>query len=96
MLRDDIEHCDITTGRSCGKHECSGLNLIRNDRISRAVELPDTRDADDVRSGAPDLGAHAVQEVGDINDMRLLCHVFHNRGALGHSCRHHHIDRCAD
>ena len=47
---------------------------------------------DHVCPGAPDIGSHAVQEVGNIYYMRLFCHIFHDGQSICHRCSHHDID----
>ena len=60
MLRNDILDCHITLCGCCCKHECTGLNLIRNHGIFCLVKLFHTADTDDIRSCALNIGSHAV------------------------------------
>ena len=72
MLWNYILNCDITTGSCCSEHKGSCLNLVRNDGILCAVKLLNTLDTDHICTSTFDIGSHAVQEVGNVNHMRLL------------------------
>ena len=41
----------------------------------------DASDLDDVGTGAADIGTHGVQEVGQVDDVRLFCGIFNDREA---------------
>ena len=69
----------ISLGRCCSKHKSTCFNLIRNDGIFCLVKALDATDLDHICTGAADICSHTVQEVGNIYDMGLFGHVFHNR-----------------
>ena len=92
MLGDDILNEHISPGGGRGTHEGAGLDLVRNHRIAGAVESLHAPDADGVGAGALDAGAHAVQEVGHIHDMRLLGHILDDGLSLCQSRRQHDVD----
>ena len=92
MLWNDIQYCHISFGRCCRKHKGSCFDLIRNYGIFCTVQTRNATDLDHVRSCTSDIGSHAVQEVRHVYDMRLFCHILHDRCSLSHRCRHHNID----
>ena len=81
-----------TTCSCCRKHECTGLDLVRNDRIIRPVQLLNALDADHIGARALDAGAHAVEEVGRVDNVRLLGGILNDRHTLCHDGCHHDID----
>ena len=60
MLRDHIFYGNITAGDRCGTHKCSGLDLIRDDRIVCSVKTSYTFDTDHIRTCAFNVCAHTV------------------------------------
>ena len=92
MLRNHVFHHDIALGGCCGKHKGSCLDLVRNDRVLRAMKLLHSADTDHIGSCTLDVGSHAVQEVCHINNMRLTGGVLDDRIALCHGSCHHNID----
>src|SRR5699024_6926853 len=56
----------------------------------------DAADLDDVRARALDVRAHGVQEVRQVDDMRLLGAVFHDGLALGEHRSEHDVHGRAD
>ena len=60
------------------------------------MESGHTIDADPVRTCASDISTHLVQELGNINNMRLLGCILDNCPAFCHGSGQHHIDRGAD
>ena len=96
MFRDHIFHGNVTLGRRCRQHKGACLDLIRNNRILCRMQLLHSNNPDHVRTGAADIGSHAVQEVGNVNHMRLLRRILDNCLALCHGRRHHNIDGCPD
>ncbi len=50
-------------------------------------------DPDGIGTGTLDVGAHGVEEVGKVNDVRLLGGVFDDGGALGQHRGHHNVHR---
>jgi hypothetical protein len=73
MFRDDIFNHDIASGRCCCKHKGSGFDLVRNNGILCPVKLLNTADTDHIGTGTFDIGTHAVQEVRNIDNVRLTC-----------------------
>ena len=60
------------------------------------MELLNALDADHIGARALDAGAHAVQEVGHVNDVRLLGRILDDRLSDCAGSRHHNVDRRAD
>ena len=79
MFRDNILNGNITTGCCSCEHKCSGFNLIRDDGIFSTVKFLNTFDTYNICTCTFDVGAHAVQEVRNINDMRLSCCILNDR-----------------
>ena len=61
----------------------AGLDAVGQHRMARAVQLGDAFHDDARGAGAGDFGAHLVETVGDIADLRLARGVFDHRGAAG-------------
>ena len=96
MLRNHILDRHITSGRRRRKHKGSRLDLIRNNRILRSMKATNTTDTDDIGSRALDICSHAVEEVCNIHNVRLLCRILKDCLTLCESRCHHDIDRCSD
>ena len=95
MLGNYIFNSNIALCHRCSEHERTSLNLVRNNRILRAVQLFHTLDTDNIRSCALDIRTHAVQKVCKVNDMRLFCRIFDNRLSFCHNGSHHNVNRRA-
>ncbi len=96
VLRDDVPDQDVALGGGGGDHIGAGLDLIRDDRVIRAVELLYAVDLDHVGAGAVDVRAEGVEKVREIDDMRFLRHIFEDRQALGFYGGEHDVDGRAD
>ena len=94
MLGDHVFDGHIPLGHCSCKHKGSCFDLIRNDRIFRAMQLGNTFDPDHICSRSLNGGAHTVQEIGHIHYMRLLCCIFNDRLSFRHSCCQHDINGC--
>ena len=81
--------------RCCSHHKRACLNLIRNNGIFRAMQLLHAFDTDHICTCALDIGTHAVQKIGKINDMRFLCRILDNGLTFCHHSSHHDIDGSA-
>ena len=91
VLRNDIFHQDLTASGGHGSHIGTGFDLVGNDGIRAAGQPLHSPDLDRIRTGAPDVGAHGVQEVGQINNVRLLGAIFDHRVPLGQNSGHHDV-----
>ena len=91
----DVVNHNIPMGSSRGDHECASLNLIRNDCIGAAVQLPPAENADYIRASALYGGAHHVEEVGHVYHMRLFCCIGDDRLPLCADGGEHDVDCCA-
>ena len=96
MLRRDVLDQNVSAGRRNGGHICSGLDLVRNDRIRDALQMLDAADLDDVGAGAADVRAHRVQEVREVDDVRLARRVLDDRQPLRLHGRQNDVHRRAD
>ena len=96
MLGNDIFNQHLSAGRRHGGHIGPRLNLIGNDRVSAAAPFVNALDLDCIRPRAAHIGPHGVQEIRQIDDMRLFRGVFNDRGSLRGRGGHHDIHRRAD
>ena len=60
MLGNHILHHHVAPGNRSGAHKGSRLDLVGNNGILRSVQPVYTADANGIRSGALDIGAHTV------------------------------------
>ena len=74
---------NIPTGSGYRRHIGSGLDLIRNDRISGAFHLFNAADFNNIGARAPDVRAHGIQKVSQIHNMGLSGSIFNH----GHAVR---------
>ena len=79
------------TGDGSGYQVSTGFNTVRHDAVGRRMQLFDAIDGDGIGAGTADLGAHGVQEVGQVNDFRLACRVLQDAAAIGQRCSHHDV-----
>ena len=96
MLRDDVLDQHVAACRRRGDHIGAGFDLVGNDRIGAAVQVLHAVNLDHVGAGAADIRAHRVEEVGEIDDMRLFRSVFDDRQAARLDGGKHDVDRRAD
>ena len=89
MTRNNILHQNRTAAGCNGCHEGARLDLIRNDGVIAAMQALYTANLDHISTGALNIRAHCIQEVRQIDNVRLLRAVLHNRLTLGqNSCEH--------
>ena len=96
VLGDDVLDQHRAAARRDRRHERAGFDLVRDDGIAAAVQALDAADLDDIRARALDVRAHGVQEVRQVDDMRLLGAVFHDGLALGEHRGEHDVHGRAD
>ena len=60
------------------------------------MHLLDAVDLDDVGTGAVHVCTHHIQEIGQIDNVRLTGHVFKNRRAFGQDSGQHGVHRGTD
>ena len=60
------------------------------------MELLHAVDLDGIRTGAAHVRAHGVEEVRQIDDVRLARRVFDDRASFGEHGGDHNVHRCAD
>ena len=92
MFWNHISDDNIAFRSSSGYHKCSCFNLIRYNRIFTCMKRFYSVNTNLICSGTANIGSHAVQEVGNIYDMRLFCCVLNNCLTFCHCCCHHDID----
>ena len=96
MLGNDIFNQHLSAGRRHGGHIGPRLNLIGDNRVSAAAQFVHALDLDGIRPRAAHIGPHGVQEIRQIDDMRLFRGVFNHGRSLRRRGGHHDIHRRAD
>ena len=87
---------DGVAGQRADREEGARLDAVADDGVLDGVQLGDALDLDDGRAGAGDLGAHLVEEVGEVDDLGLARGVVDGGGALGEHRGHHEVLGGAD
>ena len=95
MLGDYIFYHDIPSGCRCCAHEGSSLNLVRNNGVFRTVKSGYAFYTNGICTSSLNIGSHAVQKVGYVYNMGLLCCIFKDGLTLRQSSRHHDVDGCS-
>ena len=96
VLRDDVFDQHVAADCGGSGHIRARLDLVGDDGIAAAVQRLDAAHLDDVGARAGDLRAHGVQEVREVDDVRLLGAVFDDRHAAAQNCRKQDVHRRAD
>ncbi len=65
------DHFDLAAGNRCAKKICSGYKTVSGDRMIDRMQLFDRLDHDSRCPDPMDLRSGLVQEIGDINDLRV-------------------------
>src|SRR5882762_1827238 len=89
----DIE---IPAGESSGEDEGSGFDAVGDDAMPCAMELSDALYANRGCAGALDLGAHRIEQRGEIRDFRFAGAVLHDGFAIGKRGGHQQIFSAGD
>ena len=96
MLRGDVFDEDIASGGSGSHHIAARLDLIRDDAVGAAVHPLDAAHLDDIGARAAHIRAAHIQEVCQIDDMRLLGTVLKDGLTLRHDGGKHPVHGRAD
>ena len=96
MLWCDVGYRNLAACRRRRTHIGARFDLIGNDRIGDAVHRAYAADLDDVGSRASDVRSHRVEEVREVDDVRLLRRVLDDRQSLCAARRKHDVHRRAD
>ena len=96
MLRNNILDKNVSVRCGGGDHICASLDLVGDYRIVAAVHVLDSADFNCIRTGSANVRAHGVEEVREVNYVRLFCGVFNNGQPLRLDCGEDNIDRRAD
>ena len=96
MFVQNVLQQDVATGNRRRHHISAGFNPVGNHGVSRAGEVLHAFDPDRVCSGASHIGAHRIQIVGQVYDLRLLGCVFNDCPSIGQTGSHHDIFGGAD
>ena len=93
MLRDHVSYSHISASSCCREHKSSSLDLIRNNGIFGTVKLLHTFDTDHICTCTLNIGTHAIQEIGNVYNVRLSGCILNNRAAWCQGCCHHNVNR---
>ena len=96
VARDDVLYAHLAAGGGAGDHIGPGLYLVGDNRVAAAVEGVRAVDLDGVRAGAAHVRAHGVEEVREVDDVRLLGGGLDYGAAAGHAGREDDVHRRAD
>ena len=92
MLGDDVFHQHVSLGSHSRHHIGPGLNLVGNDGVFRPKQVVYPPDFNHVGSRPHDVGAHGIEEVGQIHNVGFLSGVFNDGHAPGFHRRQHDVD----
>jgi hypothetical protein len=86
-------HDDFSAGEAGGREVCRRLYTVGHHPVRRGREIVARHpvDHESRRTHAFDVGAHPVQEVEQIGDLRLARRVVEHAGALGEYRRQHDV-----
>ena len=93
MIRYCVHDVNRSLGYGCCKHKGSRLNAIRNHCMIGSAQFAHTFDFYGICACPLDLCSHLVEEIGKIDNFRLLCSVFKICGSFSQHSRHHDIFR---
>ena len=92
MLGDYVVYDNVSLCCGGSYHICSRFYLIGDNGVFGSVELIYSAYFYYIGAGAHNIGAHRIQEVGEINYVGLLCGVFKNGKPFGFGCRQNRVD----
>src|SRR5690606_3704848 len=82
---------DPATG-GCRRHQVgAGLDAVGHHAVTTAAKALHAVDGDGVGAGAGNLGAHGVEEVGQVDHFRLARGVFQHAAPVGQGSGHHDV-----
>ncbi len=87
----DFVEADLAAGHCRSNEIGTRLDAIRNHRVVCAAQAGNPLDPDGTGSGAADAGAHRIQEIREIDDLRFAGGILQQGFALGERCRHHQV-----
>ena len=87
---------EVAAGDGGGDEEGAGLDAVRIDAVLGAVELCDAFDLDGAGAGAFDLGAHGVEQGGEVGDLGFAGAVFEEGFAVGEGGGHEEVFGAGD
>src|SRR5689334_10474533 len=91
MMRIATGVVEVLAGDIAGDDEGGGFDAIGNNAVAGSVELVDAFDADRRSAGALDTGAHLVEQVGEVGNLRFASTVLHDSLTISEGGRHEQI-----
>ena len=87
---------DFAAAGGGGHRKGRGFDAVGNDLVLRAVQTFHAGDGEGGAARARDLGAHGVEEIGQVHHLRFAGGAFDQRHAVGQRGRHHDVGRAED
>ena len=85
----------IAPGHGGRHHQRAGLNAIGHDTVVQRAQFRDALHPDGAGAGTLDPGAHALERLRQVHDLRLTGGIFQHGLSLGQGSRHQQILRAA-
>ena len=93
MVGENVTNLHGTARHRRSHNESGGFNAIGNNRMTRTMQFFDPFHQDGRGSRAAHFGAHFIQEIRQIRDLRLLGGILNHCFTFRHGRRHHDILR---
>ncbi len=87
---------EVAAGEGSGDDEGSGFDAVGDDAVPGAMELGDALHADRGRAGAVNLGAHGIEQRGEVGDFGFAGAVLHDGLAIGKGGGHQQVFGAGD
>src|SRR5438270_6366390 len=82
---------EVAAGEGSGNEEGAGLDAVGDDAMLGAFEFADAFDADGSGASAFNVGAHFIQECGEVGDFGFAGGVLQNGFAIGERRGHEQV-----
>ena len=88
VTRVAARNVQIASSQCSGNDEGGGLDTVRNDAMSGAMEFAHTFHTNCGRAATFNMSAHFVEQFGQVGDFRLACAILHNSFTVGECGSH--------
>ena len=96
MLIQDIIDLNTFANSSCKRNISSCLDPIRNDLVSRPMQMRNTVNDNDICSCSTNTSSHVVEQGYHINDFRFSSSILDHSSTFSLDRRQNRIDCCTD
>ena len=93
QMRPGIPNKNLATGEGRRHQVGPGFNTIGQHLVTRTRKALDPLDSDEIGTGPPDSGTHAVEAAGQVHHLGFPRGVFDQGLPVGQGCRHHQVFR---